>query len=79
MYNLKTNTFVSDLPNINETDFLRIQTCEHTGKQTITLFIFGEEPTCLHNEDEQSEKIAIELFINQNEEFKNNLDFFTNN
>ena len=76
MYNLKTNTFVNRLPNVNETDFLRIQICEHTSKQTITLFSFGEEPTCLHNEDEATEKIAVELFINQNEEFKNNLDFF---
>lgn len=77
-YNLKTNTFTKTLPNVNVTDFLRITTCEHKNEQVITLITFGDEPLCLHNEDEETDNIAVELFINQNEDFKNHVDFFKN-
>jgi hypothetical protein len=75
-YNLKTNTFTKNLPNVNETDFLRVTTCEHTNKQVITLIMFGDEPLCLHNEDEKTDNLAIELFSKEDENFKNHIDFF---
>jgi hypothetical protein len=75
-YNLTTNSFTEKVPNVNETDFLRITICEHRNEQVVTLISFGEEPLCLHNEDEETDKIAVELFANKNEEFKNHVDFF---
>jgi|LakMenE01Jun11ns_1017448.scaffolds.fasta_scaffold8676316_2 hypothetical protein len=75
-YNLKTNSFTKDLPSVIETDFLRITTCEHTTKQVVTLITFGDEPLCLHNEDDSEDKTAVELFINEDENFKKHLDFF---
>ena len=75
-YDLTTNSFTNKLPNVNVTDFLRITTCEYRNEQVITLIAFGQEPLCLHNEDEETDKIAVELFVNQNEDFKKHLDFF---
>lgn len=75
-YDLKTNKFTKALPNLNETDFLRITTCEHKGEQVITLISFGQEPLCLHNEAEETDNVAVELFINEDENFKKHLDFF---
>lgn len=75
-YNLKTNSFTKNLPNVNETDFLRVTICEHINEQVITLISFDDEPICLHNEDEETDKIAVNLFINEDENFKKHLDFF---
>jgi hypothetical protein len=75
-YDLKTNSFTKNLPNVNETDFLRVTICEHKNEQVITYISFDNEPICLHNEDEETDKIAIDLFINQDENFKEHLDFF---
>ena len=75
-YNLKTNSFTQKLPSVIETDFLRVKTCEHTDTRVVTYISFGDEPICLHNEDEETEKIAVELFINQDDNFKKHLDFF---
>jgi hypothetical protein len=78
-YNLKTNSFTKNLPNVNETDFLRVTICEHRNEQVITLILFDDEPICLHNEDEETDKIAVNLFINEDENFKKHLDFLIKN
>jgi hypothetical protein len=77
-YNLKTNSFTKNLPNVNETDFLRVTTCDHKNKQVVTLISFDNEPICLHNEDEETDKLVFELFVNEDINFINHLDFFNN-
>jgi hypothetical protein len=61
--------------------FLRVTTCEHTGRQTVTLFDSKEEePLCLHNDEfcsEEEELIAVDLFLNHDITFLEHLDFFT--
>jgi hypothetical protein len=79
-YDLSTNTFTNQLPNVNVTDFLRIEICEHTSKQVVTLISFDNEPLCLHNDSEErgeaEESIAVDLFVRGDESFKKYLDFF---
>lgn len=75
-YNLTENKFTDSLPNVNLTDFLRVERCSEAGRETIVLISFGEEDTCLHNESE-SEEEAVKLFKEGDESFKNHLDFFT--
>jgi hypothetical protein len=61
--------------------FLRVTTCEHTNRQTITLFENAQdEPLCLHNDEfcsEEEELVAVDLFLNHDVTFLEHLDFFT--
>lgn len=74
-YNLTENKFTDRLPDVNLTDFLRVERCSHAGRETIVLISFNDEPLCLHNESENEEE-AVRLFKEQDESFKKHLDFF---
>lgn len=72
--------FVSDLPNLNETDYFTIQVCSHTEEEVIVLYYFNmelEKPLCIHSEDERNTQKSVELFKQENPDFCKYLEFFT--
>ena len=72
--------FTDKLPNLNETNYLKIEICPHAGKEVIVLYYFDmkfDDPLCLHSEDEENTKKSVELFKQENIEFTNQLEFFT--
>ena len=74
------NGFTDELPNLNETDYLKIQVCKDTQEEVIVLYYFDmeiEEPLCLHSEDEENTKKSVELFKNEDVLFVSYLEFFT--
>ena len=82
-FNLKTLEFQNTIPNLNETDYLKIVGCEHTKTKVIALFYFDmetDEPLCLHNEEfcsEDDDKISLNKFSNKDKTFVEHLDFYT--
>lgn len=73
-FNILDNTFNED--EVLQSNVVIITWCNYTNKNTITLIESDYTILCLHNENEDFENIALELFKLKDIRFKEFLSFF---